>query len=278
MTGFLAFLVFVAATYGFYYIFRLKAEWTRLASAPPAVILGWLATGLFYALATTEHYFIAFLAFAASMMAFNIGEELHKKKEKKEEAKTPILVSSSMPSTSYSSKSESSTSIKKSRKNVIEFTYTNAQGEASEREVRVDSVDETYIEGFCYTAGDTRTFRLDRVEGMICQNNECFFVDEWLEKQGVKPSPNPTRSLAANKSRALEICFTGFSKVDREYLETLAEIHDFKVRKTVTIHLNYLVTGSNAGPTKIADANRVGALILDEEEFHEMLDTGEVPE
>lgn len=57
MTGFLAFLVFVAATYGFYYIFRLKAEWTRLASAPPAVILGWLATGLFYALATTEHYF-----------------------------------------------------------------------------------------------------------------------------------------------------------------------------------------------------------------------------
>ena len=275
MTGFLAFLVFIAVTYGFYYIFRLKSGWTRLASAPRAVILGWLATGLFYALATTEHYFIAFLAFAASMMAFNIGEELHKKKEKKEDAKTPILVSSSMPSTSYSSKSESSTPIKKSRKNVIEFTYTNAQGETSEREVRVDSVDETYIEGFCYTAGDTRTFRLDRVEGMIWQNNECFFVDEWLEKRGIRKKQSIS---SKSNSSQLEICFTGFSKADREYLETLAEIHDFKVRKTVTIHLNYLVTGSNAGPTKIADANRVGALILDEEEFHEMLDTGEVPQ
>lgn len=273
MTGFLAFLVFIAVTYGLYYIFRLKSGWTRLASAPPAVILGWLATGLFYALATTEHYFIAFLAFAASMMAFNIGEELHKKKEKKEEAKTPILVSSSMPSTSYSSKSESSTPIKKSRKNVIEFTYTNAQGETSEREVRVDYMDDTYIEGYCYSAKETRTFRLDRIDGMIWQNNECFFVDEWLKKRGVRKG----QSISSN-SNQLEICFTGFSKADREYLETLAEIHNFKVRKTVTIHLNYLVIGSNAGSTKIADANRVGALILDEEEFHEMLDTGEVPE
>lgn len=278
MTEFLAFLVFVAATYGFYYIFRLKAEWTRLASAPPAVIIGWLATGLFYALATTEHYFIAFLAFATSIMAFNIGEELHKKKEKKEEAKTPILISSSMPSTSYSSKSESSTPIKKNRKNVIEFTYTNAQGETSEREVRVDSVDETYIEGFCYTAGDTRTFRLDRVEGMIWQNNECFFVDEWLEKQGVKPSQNSTRSFAANKSRALEICFTGFSKEDREYLESLAEIHDFKVRKTVTKNLNFLIMGDNAGPTKINSAIDVGATLLDENEFKTMIETGEIPQ
>ena len=278
MTGFLAFLVFVAVTYGFYYIFRLKAEWTRLASAPPAVILGWLATGLFYALATTEHYFIAFLAFAASMMAFNIGEELHKKKEKKEEAKTPILVSSSMPSTSYSSKSESSTPIKKSRKNVIEFTYTNAQGETSEREVRVDSVDEIYIEGFCYTAGDTRTFRLDRVEGMIWQNNECFFVDEWLGKQGIRKKQSSPIKPTKQKSHKLEICFTGFKRDEKLKLELLAEKNGFKVRTAVSKNLDFLVCGANAGPSKIAQAFERGIPYFSEDDFMAMLETGEIPQ
>ncbi|HHF3866767.1 TPA: BRCT domain-containing protein [Haemophilus influenzae] len=278
MTEFLAFLVFVAATYGFYYIFRLKAEWTRLASAPPAMILGWLATGLFYALATTEHYFIAFIAFAASIMVFNIGEELHKKKEKKEEAKTPILFSSSMPSTSYSSKSESSTPIKKSRKNVIEFTYTNAQGETSEREVRVDYTDDVYIEGYCYVAGDNRTFRLDRIDGLIEQNGEFYTVDEWLEQRGIRKNQYQSKLSSKSTSSQLEICFTGFSKVDREYLESLAEIHDFKVRKTVTKNLNFLIMGDNAGPTKINSAIDVGATLLDENEFKTMIETGEIPQ
>lgn len=72
--------------------------------------------------------------------------------------------------------------------------------------------------------------------------------------------------------------FYRFSKVDREYLETLAEIHDFKVRKTVTKNLNFLIMGDNAGPTKINSAIDVGAILLDENEFKTMIETGEIPQ
>lgn len=164
-------------------------------------------------------------------------------------------------------------------KNIIEFTYTNANGETKEREVRVDSVDNTYIEGYCYVAGDTRTFRLDRIDGMIWQNNECFFVDEWLKKQGIRKKEYiSSNAKKSSKSGSLEVCFTGFSKIDREYLEKLAELYDFKVRKNVTKNLDFLVMGDNAGPAKIDAAIDVGATLLDEDEFKDMIETGEIPE
>lgn len=273
MTGFLAFLVFVAATYGFYYIFRLKAKWTRLASAPPAVIIGWLATGLFYAFATTEHYFIAFVAFALSIGVFGKGDELKKQKETKT---SDVSSSASILSFESNSLDSSNSRFRTQGKNIIEFTYTNADGDTKHREVRVDYTDDVYIEGYCYVAGDNRTFRLDRIDGLIEQNGEFYTVDEWLEQRGIRKNQYQSKLSSKSTSSQLEICFTGFSKIDREYLETLAEIHDFKVRKTVTKNLNFLIMGDNAGPTKINSAIDVGATLLDENEFKTMIETGEI--
>ncbi|HHF6565528.1 TPA: BRCT domain-containing protein [Haemophilus influenzae] len=167
---------------------------------------------------------------------------------------------------------------KRKNKNIIEFTYTNADGDTKHREVRVDYTDDVYIEGYCYVAGDNRTFRLDRIDGLIEQNGEFYTVDEWLEQRGIRKNQYQSKLSSKSTSSQLEICFTGFSKVDREYLESLAEIHDFKVRKTVTKNLNFLIMGDNAGPTKINSAIDVGATLLDENEFKTMIETGEIPQ
>ena len=159
-------------------------------------------------------------------------------------------------------KEYSAVSMPLENKDVIEFTYTNADGITKHRKVRVVHVDDVYIEGYCHTANDTRTFRLDRIDGLIEQEGEYYPVEEWLERQGIYTVKyRPKLQIKKSKSNPLEICFTGFSKADKEHLEILAKVHDFKVRKTVTHNLNFLVTGYNAGPSKIDAAISVLSLI-----------------
>ena len=167
---------------------------------------------------------------------------------------------------------------KRKSSKIIEFTYTNAQGETSEREVKVDYVDDTYIEGYCYSAQGTRTFRLDRIDGMIWQNNECFFVDEWLGKQDIRKKQSSLIKPTKQKSHKLEICFTGFKRDEKLKLELLAEKNGFKVRTAVSKNLDFLVCGVNAGPSKIAQALERGIPYFSEDEFMAMLDTGEIPQ
>ncbi|OOF64778.1 BRCT domain-containing protein [Rodentibacter pneumotropicus] len=189
-------------------------------------------------------------------------------------SKPPI----SPPNPSISTYSIATDSVKsKKSSNRISFTYEDAQGNITNREIRVDEVNDTYIEGYCYNAMDTRTFRLDRIIGLIEQDDEFYLPDDWLEKQGIVRKQTSSYSTKY-KPKNLEICFTGFSRHTREELEELAEIADFTVRKSITQNLNFLVTGDNAGPSKISKAIDVGATLLDEDEFREMIETGEIPE
>ena len=193
-------------------------------------------------------------------------------------SKPPISPPSpSITSSPYLLNSENSEKKRKSSK-IIEFTYTNAQGETSEREVKVDYVDDTYIEGYCYSAKETRTFRLDRIDGMIWQNNECFFVDDWLGKQGIRKKQSSLIKPTKQKSHKLEICFTGFKRDEKLKLELLAEKNGFKVRTAVSKNLDFLVCGANAGPSKIAQAFERGIPYFSEDEFMAMLETGEIPQ
>lgn len=193
-------------------------------------------------------------------------------------SKPPISPPSpSITSSPYLLNSENSEKKRKSSK-IIEFTYTNAHGETSEREVKVDYVDDTYIEGYCYSAQGTRTFRLDRIDGMIWQNNECFFVDEWLGKQGIRKKQSSLIKPTKQKSHKLEICFTGFKRDEKLKLELLAEKNGFKVRTAVSKNLDFLVCGVNAGPSKIEQALERGIPYFSEDEFMAMLETGEIPQ
>ncbi len=76
----------------------------------------------------------------------------------------------------------------------------------------------------------------------------------------------------------MDVCFTGFAKVDKEFLTQLAENNSMFVRSSVTKHLDILCYGYNAGPTKLAKALEQGVFILNKGQFEEMIETGEVPE
>lgn len=67
---------------------------------------------------------------------------------------------------------------------IISFIYTDSQGETTERRLIVHMVDDTYIEGYCFTRLAPRTFRLDRIEDKIlCEDTgELVLPWEWAAR------------------------------------------------------------------------------------------------
>jgi NAD-dependent DNA ligase len=84
------------------------------------------------------------------------------------------------------------------------------------------------------------------------------------------------RTTKAKDSR-LQVCFTGFGTSKREELTNLAHDNRFKVVSSVTKKLDYLVGGENAGPKKIEKAESQGVQFLNEQQFINLVETGEVP-
>ncbi|MGY6771860.1 BRCT domain-containing protein [Gallibacterium sp. ZY190522] len=150
----------------------------------------------------------------------------------------------------------------------VKFTYEDSEGNITSRTVDVAIVTDFYIKGYCHKRRAERTFRIDRIIG-----------DIELGSKRINPNDlaNKTKRKQITKSYDYEVCFTGFKKATKEQLETLARIKGFLVRKSVTNNLNFLVTGDNAGFSKVAKAESMGITILTEEEFRNLLETGELP-
>ncbi len=64
-----------------------------------------------------------------------------------------------------------------------------------------------------------------------------------------------------------QVCFTGFSSTDRERLETIAGTIGIEPKDSVTKGLILLVTGPNAGESKIRKAELQGVHVTDEAGF-----------
>lgn len=84
------------------------------------------------------------------------------------------------------------------------------------------------------------------------------------------------RTVKAKDNR-LQVCFTGFGASKKEELINLAHDNRFKVMASVTKKLDYLVGGENAGPKKIEKAEAQGVQFLNEQQFVNLVETGEVP-
>lgn len=84
-------------------------------------------------------------------------------------------------------------------------------------------------------------------------------------------------SLKEKKVPKVEICFTGFNPLEKEKLNKLAIEKGFHVAKSVTINLNFLCCGSNAGESKIKKALEQNVIVISVEEFYNLLETGEIP-
>ena len=67
------------------------------------------------------------------------------------------------------------------------------------------------------------------------------------------------------------VVLTGFAKADsQEYAHKLNELGAI-IRDSVNKKTNILITGYNAGPSKMKKAQEVGARIMTEEEFKEII-------
>ena len=87
---------------------------------------------------------------------------------------------------------------------------------------------------------------------------------------------NKTDKKFANPDKKLEVCFTGFSKKDKENLIELAKKNDLFVRTEITKKLGLLICGDNAGPSKLKKASEMNIpKVYGIDGFNDYLDTGE---
>lgn len=95
------------------------------------------------------------------------------------------------------------------------------------------------------------------------------------EGWGIVYSLRPKSSIKESK---VEVCFTGFSPSDKKELVEIAEDYDIHIAKSVTKSLMFLCCGNNAGPSKIAKAEKQGVKLINKDEFLNILETGEIPD
>lgn len=84
-------------------------------------------------------------------------------------------------------------------------------------------------------------------------------------------------SLKKKKEPKIEICFTGYNPTDKEQLTNIAIEKGFHIAKSITVNLNFLCCGSNAGEVKIKKAKEQNVILLSTEEFYNLIETGELP-
>lgn len=149
------------------------------------------------------------------------------------------------------------------------IVYVNAKGEVKPYELVDVSENDMYVQAI--HDGKLKTFRQDRI---------IFEGDHYLSLEQEIKSLLETGCIEVQEPKIkplLEVCFTGFGRVEKERLAHFAESSCCLVRKNVTTDLDVLCYGENAGPTKMRDARNKGVLILNKEEFCILLETGEIP-
>tara|TARA_Y100000816_G_scaffold235781_1_gene181496 strand:- start:290 stop:985 length:696 start_codon:yes stop_codon:yes gene_type:complete len=162
------------------------------------------------------------------------------------------------------------------------FYYVDRTGLVTLRHVMVLDDDDDRIETVDFTAGRRqRTFIKNRILKELSEKefNKLSKQDiertiaELQEKFIVKEK---SRSYQKNTGNQVEVCFTGFGKVEKAELISLAKENDMLIRDSVTTRLDILVTGDNAGPSKTKSAKGKGIKITDAGGFRKFLETGEI--
>lgn len=84
------------------------------------------------------------------------------------------------------------------------------------------------------------------------------------------------RTVKAKDTR-LQVCFTGFGTSKKQELIDIANLNNFKVVSSVTQKLDFLCGGESAGPKKIEKAEAQGVQFINESQFIQLIETGEIP-
>lgn len=161
-------------------------------------------------------------------------------------------------------------------KNIV---YVNAKNEVSVRKIKIAHEDDDTIEAFCISTGGYKTFKKDRIlkEFKDSEINEIEkFAEEKQKEYVIRESHSTGKKLRHNSEGRIEVLFTGFSAVDKKELMDLAKENEFYIPSGVTKNLDFLVCGSNAGPSKLKQAKENGADILNKETYLHLIETGEI--
>lgn len=166
----------------------------------------------------------------------------------------------------------------------ISFTYRDAKGEISHRELIQWKENSLYLQGRSSVDTFPKTYRKDRIVAFGTG-------EDLLLNEAAPPAPS-TRTRATPMEFAAaaaasgqpstpngihQVLFTGFAAAQRVELELRAEQSGLKVMKTAGKSLTFLCYGDNAGPTKVIKAQEAGAFIIDSEQFLHLIQTGELP-
>jgi hypothetical protein len=154
------------------------------------------------------------------------------------------------------------------------FIYVDAKGEMSARTVDVSSINEEYLEGFCLVRNAFRTFRRDRILEFVVN-------PEKIHERLLHHSSQIASTSRGRRPRAddrVEICMDGFSARDKQRFESLASNAGMTVVGSITKRLRFLCVGPRPSSAKINLARQQRAIILTENQFHRLLETGEIPD
>ncbi|CAM2967566.1 BRCA1 C Terminus (BRCT) domain-containing protein [Flavobacterium succinicans] len=115
----------------------------------------------------------------------------------------------------------------------------------------------------------------EKLTGILRSNTNLSELDlnNLTERQGW----DIVYSLKPKAEPKTEICFTGFSPKVKSELTKIAEENNFRIAKSITVNLNFLCCGQNAGPAKIKKAKEKNVILLNAEEFRNLIKTGEIP-
>lgn len=120
-------------------------------------------------------------------------------------------------------------------------------------------------------------------EGITCGNVlAASQVAGWLAHcergPGLRPAPAVENARARRVAASEGVVFTGFARAARTLLEAQACASGLRVCKSVDKACLYVVAGPNAGPAKLAKARAEGLLVITEQAFVAMIQTGELPQ
>ncbi|MCU6243876.1 BRCT domain-containing protein [Enterobacter asburiae] len=177
----------------------------------------------------------------------------------------------------------------------IHFVYVSADKAIAAYSMSNRSEAGNYVQGYCTSEGGLRTFRKDRFIEIFNSFADALNYAEKLNSnpelidlstfdlrssngKRYKRYERPGMKEPLDFSGALEICFTGFLRADKERLSKLATDSGMIVRKDVTVNLHILCGGYNAGPKKLEAARMKGSLILREQQLLALIETGELPD
>jgi NAD-dependent DNA ligase len=163
----------------------------------------------------------------------------------------------------------------------VEFIYQRYLGEFKKHSLEKWDESGAYVRGICSETGVFKTYRKDRISEYL-HGSETLLVEPHVK--GPQPLPRRPLEESADGRRARipagvpTILFTGFVTQQRSEFEASAAQAGLFVCQSVIKGLNFLCTGSNAGPAKIEKSRQQGTYIIPQRHFHAFIESGILPD